>query len=385
VYHIHVVPLLQTLSTELKSKPAQQSISELNKRGIIPDIISLRLPNNVTNIPDDIMNKIQRIAYNAKLLLNPSCQSVYEVPFVFESQNILEDCFNINIKDSRKSQTEKNRELWTQFKLLSEAKRSPDVKILIVGKYLYTDNDSITTDKGDAYISVRHAIDHAAFKQSGFLYTIDYLDLTNKSSFDEKRQNLHTYNAVILTGGFGQNGYKEMIEIAKLTRTHNIPTLGICLGFQMMVLEYAQNVLNDNEAVTSELYPDIRNNLIDIHRESNDENVDMGGTLRKGKFHITYSSPGDTFVENYRFRHRYHLNLSYIQKKYNISIENQSSDSTIIINDDLHLKGYAEDINAPTYLELKSHKCYIATQAHCELTSRVTNPSHMFTLLFSNI
>lgn len=77
--------------------------------------------------------------------------------------------------------------------------------------------------------------------------------------------------------------------------------------------------------------------------------------------------------------------MSYIQKKYNISIENQSSDSTIIINDDLHLKGYAEDIHAPTYLELKSHKCYIATQAHCELTSRVTNPSHMITLLFSNI
>ena len=379
VYHIHVVPLLQTLSTELKSKPAQQSISELNKRGIIPDIISLRLPNNVTNVSNDIMKKIQRIAYNATLLLNPSCQSVYEVPFLLESQNILEESFGINMLNL------KNCKRWISFKSLSKAKRLPNVKILIVGKYLYTDSDSITTDKSDAYISVRHAIDHAAFKQSGFLYTIDYLDLTNKSSFDKKKQNIHAYNAVILTGGFGQNGYKEMIEIAKLTRTRNIPTLGICLGFQMMILEYAQNVLGDKDAMTSELDPDIRNNLIDIHRESNDENIDMGGTLRKGKFHITYSSPEDTFVENYRFRHRYHLNLSYIQKKYNISIENQSSDSTIIINDDLHLKGYAEDINAPTYLELKSHKCYIATQAHCELTSRVTNPSHMFTLLFSDI
>jgi len=381
VYHIHVVPLLQTLSTELKSKPAQQSISELNKRGIIPDIISLRLPNNVTNVPDDIMNKIQRIAYNSKLLLNSNCKSVYEVPFLLESQNILEESFGINILNSKKLQTEENRERWNQFKALSEAKRVPDVKILVVGKYLYTDCDSITTDKSDAYISVRHAIDHAAFKQSGFLYTIDYLDLTNKSSFDKKKQNIHAYNAVILTGGFGQNGYKEMIEIAKLTRTLNIPTLGICLGFQMMVLEYAQNVLGDKEAITSELDPDIRNNLIDIHRESNGENVDMGGTLRKGKFNVMYSGPGDTFVENYRFRHRYHLNLSYIQKKYN---SHENSGSTII-NDDLHLKGYAKDINAPTYLELKSHKCYIATQAHCELTSRVTNQSHMFTLLFSHI
>ena len=314
VYHIHVVPLLQTLSTELKSKPAQQSISELNKRGIIPDIISLRLPNNVKNVPSDIMNKIQRIAYNSKLLLNPSCQSVYEVPFLLESQNILKESFGINMLNLKNSQTDENRKRWNQFKLLSKANRVSNVKILVVGKYLYTDSDSITTDKSDAYISVRHAIDHAAFKQSGFLYTIDYLDLTNKLSVDKKKQNIHAYNAVILTGGFGQNGYKEMIEIAKLTRTLNIPTLGICLGFQMMVLEYAQNVLGDKEAITSELDPDIRNNLIDIHRESNGDNVDMGGTLRKGKFNVTYSGPGDTFVENYRFRHRYHLNLSYIQK-----------------------------------------------------------------------
>ena len=382
VYHIHVVPLLQTLNTELKSKPAQQSISELNKRGIIPDIISLRLPNNLTNVPDDIMNKIQRIAYNSKLLLNPSCKSVYEVPFLLESQNILEESFGINMLNLKKSQTEENRERWNQFELLSKAKRVSTVKILIVGKYLYTDSDSITTDKSDAYISVRHAIDHAAFKQSGFLYTIDYLDLTNKSSFNEKKQNLNAYNAVILTGGFGKNGYNEMIEIAKLTRTHNIPTLGICLGFQMMVLEYARNVLGDKEAITSELCPDIRNNLIDIHRESDGEKINMGGTLRKGKYNITYSSMRDTTVEDYRFRHRYHLNLEYIQKKYN---SYEYSGSNIIINNDLHLKGYAEDINAPTYLELKSHKCYIATQAHCELTSRVTTPSHMFSLVFLHI
>ena len=160
MYHIHVVPLLQTLSTELKSKPAQQSISELNKRGIIPDIISLRLPNNVKNVPSDIMNKIQRIAYNSKLLLNPSCQSVYEVPFLLESQNILKESFGINMLNLKNSQTDENRKRWNQFKLLSKANRVSNVKILVVRKYLYTDSDSITTDKSDAYISVRHAIDH---------------------------------------------------------------------------------------------------------------------------------------------------------------------------------------------------------------------------------
>lgn len=391
VYHIHVVPLLQTLSTELKSKPAQQSITELNKRGIIPDIISLRLPNGVRDVPEHLMNKIQRIAYNSKLLLNPSCNSVYEVPFLIESQNILEECFGINIDDSTKLQkqlqsyNDENNSRWTQFKLLSEAKRNPNVKILIVGKYLYTDSNSVTTDKGDAYISVRHAIEHASFKQSGCLYTIDYLDLINKSVLKEKIKKLHEYDAVILTGGFGQNGYEEMIEIAKRTRTQNIPTLGICLGFQMMMLEYARNVLGDKNATTSELNPSSINNLIDIHSHSKEENTDMGGTLRKGKHKISYSASEDNSGENYRFRHRYHLNMSYIQEKYTDKYADNIKESVIMLNDELCLKGYAKDINAPTYLELKSHKCYIATQAHCEFTSRVTSPSHMFELLFSNI
>lgn len=403
IYHVHVVPILQTISGEMKTKPAQHSVSELNKRGIIPDILSLRLPNQVNKLPEKLMEKIQRIAYNAKLLLNPSCSSVYGVPYVLYSQNVLENCFNISQEIISKRQN-----MFDMFKLLSNTPRNPELKVLVVGKYLYTDQNGHTTDKGDAYLSVRHAIDHATFRKKGELYTIEYLDLINESSFNKYRESnfekLKEYKAVILTGGFGTNGYEEMIEVAHFTRVNNIPTLGICLGFQMMVLEYFRNVIGDTMATTSELHSTnqtlhaeingendeidetLRHKfIIDLHRDSRGENVDMGGTLRKGVYNVQHTEYVDFFGDNctysvqLRFRHRYHLN-SDLLKTYDTY--KKVNDDTILINEQMYFRGSTRDINAPTELELEGHKCYIGTQAHCELTSRVTKPSRMFIQLF---
>lgn len=190
-----------------------------------------------------------------------------------------------------------------------------------------------------------------------------------------------------------------MIEIAHFTRINNIPTLGICLGFQMMVLEYFRNVIGDAMATTSELHPNTMNAeisgeneetkkhkfIIDLHRDSRGENVDMGGTLRKGVFDVQHTEYVDFFGENctynvqLRFRHRYHLN-SDLLKTY--ETYKKVNDDTILVNEQMYFRGSTRDINAPTELELEGHKCYIGTQAHCELTSRVTKPSHMFIQLF---
>jgi CTP synthase len=391
IYHVHVVPILQTISGEMKTKPAQQSVSELNKRGIIPDILSLRLPNKITDLPEALMDKIQRIAYNAKLLINPNCSSVYGVPYVLHSQCVLEKCFGI-----REQIISKKQKMFHMFEILSNTHREPDLKVLVVGKYLYTDENGITSDKGDAYLSIRHAIDHASFKMTGKLYTIEYLDLINEDSFNKYRESnfekLREYNAIILSGGFGKHGYEEMIEIAKFTRENNIPTLGICLGFQMMVLEYFRNVIGDETVTTSELYKvsnidgkvlSVKNKhkfLIDLHYKSKGD-VNMGGTLRKGVYDVQHTEYVDFFGEDctyniqLRFRHRYHLNNKLLKtyKTYE-----KINDNTMSFNNEMYFRGRTKDIDAPTEFELKGHKCYVGTQAHCELTSRVTKPSRMF-------
>ena len=125
--------------------------------------------------------------------------------------------------------------------------------------------------------------------------------------------------------------------------------------------------------------------IIDLHRDSCGEGVNMGGTLRKGVFNIQHTKYVDFLGENctynvqLRFRHRYHLN-SDLLKTY--GTYKKINNDTILVNEQMYFRGSTQDINVPTELELEGHKCYIGTQAHCELTSRVTKPSRMFIQLF---
>ena len=154
-----------------------------------------------------------------------------------------------------------NLNLLRQFNMLASTPRTTHYRIAVIGKYLHasTTDPGAYVDKSDAYLSVKHAIDHAAFALGGKngLSTLPVIDWFQVNDDPENGstlvQQLRTrrYHGVILTGGFGTRGYESMIQIAHYTRTQNIPTLGICLGFQMMVVEYCRNVLSIPDANTT--------------------------------------------------------------------------------------------------------------------------------------
>ena len=345
--HVTLVPYLSG-SEEHKSKPTQHSVKELKGMGINPDIIVLRSDKE---LEESIFEKITLFC-NVKrdcVLGNVTLPILYEAPLMLEKFGFSEVvCRELNL-DAKAPDLREWEQMVNRIK-----NRTEEVNIGLVGKYvkLY-----------DAYLSVSEAMSHAGYDHNAHvnIHWIDSETITPES----KDQILNNLDGIIVPGGFGDRGIEGMILAAQYARENNIPYLGICLGMQIAVIEYARNVLGIAGAHSGEFEENCHDKVIDFMPGQSDD-IDKGGTLRLGSYPCKVKS-GTRLQECYgveliheRHRHRYEFNNDY---------RDRFTEAGLVIS------GTSPDDRLVETVEITGHPFYVGVQFHPEFKSR-PNRSH---------
>ncbi len=351
--HVTLLPYLAT-TQELKTKPTQHSVNELRRMGIQPDVIICRSDLSISEGIRDKISLFCDVARQAVIPL-PTIPTIYEVPLVLEKEGLgqlIVDKLGLKAEPPDLSQWE---ELVTSLKNPHEP-----VNIALVGKYV---------ELKDAYYSVREALHHAA------LYHDRQLNLSWIPSESLERDGneapLHSAQGIIVPGGFGIRGIEGMIKAASYARNNKIPYLGLCLGMQVMVIEFARYALNAPEANSTEFDAATPYPVIDLLPEQkNLEN--KGGTMRLGNYPCkllkksragkAYGVDGDSLIYE-RHRHRYEFN-----NKFRAQLKKAG-----LIYSGLSPNGELVEI-----CELADHPWMVSCQFHPEFTSRPNRPHPLF-------
>ncbi|MEZ3421546.1 MAG: CTP synthase [Eubacterium sp.] len=349
--HVTLVPYLAA-SDELKSKPTQRSVKELLSIGIQPDIIVCRTEHPLT---EDIKDKISLFCNVGKecVIENNNCDILYSVPMMLKNEGLDEVVVNkLHLACSSPDLTD-----WEQ---MLNALRNPKqtVKIAMVGKYV---------ELHDSYISVNEALKHGgiATHSAVDIHWIDSETLENNADPDEI---LGTMDGILVPGGFGSRGIEGKIIAANYARTHDIPFLGICLGMQIAIIEFARNVLGMKNANSAEINPETEYPVIDLMPEQKTVE-EMGGTMRLGKYPCVLNPKSKAFAlynESMiyeRHRHRYEVNNDY---------------RTELEKGGMIFAGTSPDNRIVEMIELPCHPWYIAGQFHPEFKSRPNKPHPLF-------
>ncbi|MFT7184303.1 MAG: CTP synthase [Oceanicoccus sp.] len=354
--HLTLLPYLKA-AKELKTKPTQASVRELRSIGIQPDIIVARADKN---IPQPLLKKISVFCDVEEDHVIPAitCKSIYEVPLHFNKYNITELIANKLHLGIVKPMIED----WETLVEKIHSKREP-ISIALVGKY---------TGLDDAYLSVIESLKIACYHQDLELDLV-WIDAEKIDKEDEKTwESLKSASGVIIPGGFGIRGTEGMIKAAKYARENKVPYLGICLGLQIMTIEYARESLKDPLLTSQEFdeNEEINADKYVVHfLPGQHHGKDKGATLRLGAYpcslvkgslaHELYNK--DLVLE--RHRHRYEINNKIREK---------------LKDSDWIASGIYEDGNLVEMAELKSHPYMIGTQSHPEFLSRPHRPHPLF-------
>ena len=348
--HVTLIPYLRA-SGEMKTKPTQASVKELQGMGIQPDVIVCRselpLDNGIKdkialfcNVPSD------------HVLQNLDVEYLYEAPLAMEKEHLAQvvcDCLKLDCP-------EPDLEDW---KAMVNALRHPtkEVNIALVGKYIQLH---------DAYISVVEALKHGGIAQHATV-NITWVDseLLNNSNVEEV---LGDMDGILVPGGFGDRGIEGKITAIEFARIRKIPFLGLCLGMQLSVVEFARHVVGYNDAHSIELDPNTTHPVIALLPEQ-DGIEDIGGTLRLGSYpcvldksSLAYKLYGEETIHE-RHRHRYEFNNDYRK---------------VLTENGMMLSGISPDGRIVEMVELPDHPFFIGTQAHPELKSRPNRPHPLF-------
>lgn len=350
--HVTLVPYLAA-SDELKSKPTQHSVKEMLSIGISPDIIVCRTEHPLT---DDIKNKIALFCNVDKecVIENNNCDILYAVPMMLKEQHM----DDVVIKKLGIKCGEPNLEDWEN---MLYALRNPKqtVKIAMVGKYV---------ELHDSYISVNEALKHGGIETRSAV-DIDWIDSETLEGDDVNLDDiLGDVDGILVPGGFGSRGIEGKINACQYARTHGIPYLGICLGMQIAIIEFARHVLGMNGANSAEINPDTPFPVIDILPEQK-EVTDMGGTMRLGQYPCTLN-PESKSYELYgasmiyeRHRHRYEVNNDYRND---------------LLSGGMIFAGTSPDNHIVEMVEIPNHPWFAACQFHPEFKSRPNKPHPLF-------
>ena len=358
--HVTLLPYISG-SNELKSKPTQHSVKELQSIGIKPDILVCRTEIPITA---SIRNKIALFC-NVRpenVIANLTASNLYEVPLMLEKEGLaVEVCKHLEL-DKVEANNEKWAEMIKHFKEIdSKYKKQEEkkVNIAIVGKYVKLE---------DSYLSVIESVKHAGYK-NGVGVNIKLID-SEKITSQNVEEMLKDFDGVIVPGGFGNRGIEGKIETIKYVRENKIPFLGICLGMQMAVIEFARNVLKYNDANSVEFDENTAHPV--IHIMENQKNITKkGGTMRLGAYPCvlkqgTYARKiyGEEKISE-RHRHRYEFNNDYREE-----IEKAG----------LKISGTSPNGNLVEIVELEeeNHPFFVAGQFHPEFKSRPDRPSPLF-------
>ncbi len=348
--HVTLIPYLSA-SGELKTKPTQASVKELQGMGIQPDIIVCRSEHELDQGLKDKIALFCNVP-ESHVLQNLDVEYLYEAPLAMEKENLAKvacECLNLDCPEPD----------LTEWKNMVENLRHPDkvVKIALVGKYIALH---------DAYISVVEALKHGGIPEHA---TIDIHWVDSELLNDENAgELLGDMQGIIVPGGFGNRGVEGMISAAKYARENNIPYLGICLGMQVAIIEYARHVCKLHDAHSIELDPNTTHPVIALMPDQNGVE-DLGGTLRLGSYPCVLDKTSKAYevygTENIaeRHRHRYEVNNDF---------------RNILTENGMKLCGTSPDGRIVEMVELPDHPWFIATQAHPELKSRPNRPHPLF-------
>ena len=359
--HVTLLPYIKTAG-ELKTKPTQHSVKELQGMGIQPDILLCRTENI---IPTEQKSKIALFC-NLKpetVIEALDSSSIYDVPIAYHKQGLdYQVCKHFQLDLSKKPDLSR----WIKINKIQNSSEG-NINIGVVGKY---------TSMIDAYKSLIEAINHGGLANK-VKVTIKWIDseLIERENTDVKNI-FKDINGIIVPGGFGKRGSEGKINAIKFARLNNIPFFGICFGMQMAVLEFARNVLKLDNASSSEFG---KNNLSLIGLltewqtktglEKRNENSNLGGTMRLGAYDcklIENSFVKSIYKKNIiseRHRHRYEVN-----NKFNLEFKNYG----------LTFSGMSPDNLLPEILEISSHPWFIGVQFHPELKSKPFDPHPLF-------
>ena len=353
VVYIHVTLLPYIFgSNEIKSKPTQHSVKELQSLGIKPDILVCRTEQD---IPETIREKLALFCNVRKtsVIQNKTADNLYAVPLMLEEEGLAREVCNHLRLDKY---IPDNRE-WQ--KMIDDIREIGDesVNIAIVGKYIKLE---------DSYLSVIESIHHAGFANKVNV-NIKLIDSETINSENASKK-LADLDGIIVPGGFGNRGIEGKIETIKYARENNIPFLGICLGMQMAVVEFARNVLGLKDASSAEFTETTQNPVIHI-MEDQKEIDKKGGTMRLGAYPCILKD-GTLAKELYgtekiseRHRHRYEYNNEYKEK---------FEDAGLICS------GTSPDGKLVEIVEYRKHPYFIAGQFHPEFKSRPNRPAPLF-------
>ncbi|GAA0645889.1 CTP synthase [Salarchaeum japonicum] len=345
--HVTLVP--DSKNGEQKTKPTQHSVKELRSIGLQPDILVGRNPEKLEESVKEKIALFCDVPTDA-VFSNPDVEDIYHVPLMLEEEGLDEYVMSeLAIADDALPAGERS----TEWRDLVTRDTEGDVDIALVGKYALE----------DAYISIHESLKHAGLHER---VSVNVTWVDSEKMNDEHRDRLESADGIVVPGGFGSRGIEGKLEAVRYAREHGVPFLGLCLGFQLAVVEYARNVLGLAGAHSAEIDEDTPYPVIDLLPEQYDME-DLGGTMRLGA-HETEIEPGtlahdvydaDTCTE--RHRHRYEVNPEYIDD---------------LTSDGLTFSGHAG--NRMEIVELDDHPYFLGTQFHPEFRSRPGRASPPF-------
>ncbi len=351
VIHLTLVPYLSA-AQELKTKPTQHSVKMLQEQGVQPDIIVCRCEKNLTQ---SIKSKIALFCNVEKTSVIEciDADSIYDVPILMMEEGLDKEVLR---KTNSPISEKVDIENWKEF-LHHLHNPKHEITVALVGKYV---------ELKDAYKSIREALIHGgvANETKVHIKSIHSEEITRENAKDI----LAGVDGVLVAPGFGNRGIEGKINAVEYARINNVPFMGICLGMQCAVVEFARNVLGYADAHSREMNSDTKHPVIDIMAEQKNI-VNMGGTMRLGAYPCKvsedsnlYKAYGETMISE-RHRHRYEFNNEYLEefKKHGMKVT-----------------GINPDTNLVEVVEVEGHPWYVASQYHPEYKSTVAKPHPMF-------
>jgi CTP synthase len=347
--HVTLVPYIKSAG-ELKTKPTQHSVKTLLEIGLQPDVLICRSEKHLSRELREKIALFCNVEPEA-VIEGQDVQSIYEVPLVFERERLAE----IVIEKLNLKCTSADLRRWTRF--VNRVKHpNGRVTIAVCGKY---------TDLLDAYKSITEAFVHAGAENDVAVEVrwVKAEDIERSGA----EQYLGDVAGLLVPGGFGERGVEGKIEAIRYVREHNVPFLGICLGLQCAVIEFARNVCKLKSSNSTE-FKKTKNNVIDLMMDQKGVKI-MGGTMRLGAYPCILAK-GTKAHKAYRkeliyerHRHRYEVNNRFRKK---------------LTDGGMVLSGLSPDNSLVEIIELQNHPWFVAGQFHPELKSRAINPHPLF-------
>jgi len=351
VIHLTYVPFLAA-SGELKTKPTQHSVKTLLENGVQPDILVLRTEHSLTS---EIRNKVARFCNVAQgaVIESIDVSTIYEVPLRMQAEGLDKQVLD---KFQLPFEPKPDLEKWKSF-IHQLKKPEYEVKIALVGKY---------TELPDAYKSITESFIHAGVANKCKV-KLQFVN-SEKINPETVKNTLSEYGGILVAPGFGHRGVEGKIEAVRFARENNVPFMGICLGMQCAVIEFARNVLQMEDAHSSEMHRNTPYPVIDLMEQQ--KNVtDLGGTMRLGEYPCKLEK-GSNSAKAYnepeileRHRHRYEFNSKFLAE-----FETAGMKAT----------GINPDTELVEIVEIPKHKWFTGVQFHPEYKSTVINPHPLF-------